>query len=107
MIAVYGAPRSRAFRVIWMLEELDLPYELIPTTPAQARQSPLLELNPSGSLPTGARTIGVRRRHRRPASLLKPFSAATLYASASVGWLNTASRHTSMVPPLAMTACPM
>jgi glutathione S-transferase len=52
VIVVYGAPRSRAFRVLWTLEELELPYELIPTTPAEAKKPELLALNPNGTLPT-------------------------------------------------------
>jgi glutathione S-transferase len=52
LILIYGAPRSRAFRVLWTLEELDLPYELIPTSSAEARAPELLQLNPTGVLPT-------------------------------------------------------
>src|SRR5258708_3335954 len=40
-------------------------------------------------------------------SLFSPSSAATLYASASVGYLNTVSRKYSMLPPTVPTACPM
>ena len=28
MITVFGAPPTRALRVIWMLEEMELPYEV-------------------------------------------------------------------------------
>lgn len=30
---VYGTPGSRAFRVLWMLEELDQPYDHVPAAP--------------------------------------------------------------------------
>jgi glutathione S-transferase len=52
VITVYGAPRSRAFRVIWMLEELELPYELVPKSSVEAQDPELLRLNPNGKLPT-------------------------------------------------------
>ena len=31
MIKLYGLPASRAFRALWMLEELGLQYENVPT----------------------------------------------------------------------------
>lgn len=30
MIKIYGTPKSRAFRCYWTLEELDIPYEIVP-----------------------------------------------------------------------------
>ena len=30
---LYGNPKTRAFRVVWMLEELHAPYELVPAAP--------------------------------------------------------------------------
>lgn len=48
MYKAYGSPGSRISRVLWMLEELEQPYELIPTKPQseEARR-----LNPSGKVP--------------------------------------------------------
>ena len=58
MIQLYGSPITRAQRVIWMLEEQGLPYELIPAVvPTLQDPKPLLEraqlerLNPSGKVP--------------------------------------------------------
>ena len=54
MLQLYGSPITRAQRTIWMLEELDLPYELIPAgVPTVQDPRPLVEreqlerLNPS------------------------------------------------------------
>ena len=48
MYKLYGSPKSRAGRVIWMLEELGVPYELI----AAAPHSPeIVAVNPSGKIP--------------------------------------------------------
>lgn len=58
MIQLYGSPITRAQRVIWMLEEQGLPYELIPAVVPTVQDSrPLLEReqierrNPSGKVP--------------------------------------------------------
>ncbi len=48
MYQVYGVVASRAFRVLWMLEELGQPYELIQTGP---RSDEILALNPLGKIP--------------------------------------------------------
>ncbi|GAA6194934.1 glutathione S-transferase family protein [Pseudophaeobacter arcticus] len=48
MYTVVGAPMTRSFRVLWALEELGQPYELIPALP----QSPeILEVTDSGKVP--------------------------------------------------------
>ncbi|KPA21196.1 Glutathione S-transferase GST-6.0 [Shimia sp. SK013] len=48
MYDVIGSSTSRAFRVMWMLEELGQPYTYIPEQP----QSDMVrELNPSGKIP--------------------------------------------------------
>lgn len=45
---VYGTSKSRAARVLWMLEELALPYEHVPAKP---RDAAVMAVNPSGKLP--------------------------------------------------------
>jgi glutathione S-transferase len=54
MIQVYGSPHSRAFRTLWMLDELGLDYRSIPVdTHAGANRRPeFLALNPNGRVPT-------------------------------------------------------
>ena len=49
MLKVIGTRKSRAFRVLWMLEELGVDYQHNPTMP---RSSHALASNPSGKLPT-------------------------------------------------------
>ena len=52
MIKLYGVPRSRALRSLWMLEELALPYENVKITPASdTRTAEFLRLNPNGHVP--------------------------------------------------------
>ncbi|MEM9845208.1 MAG: glutathione S-transferase N-terminal domain-containing protein, partial [Pseudomonadota bacterium] len=48
MYEVVGSSASRAFRVLWMLEELEVPYIHVPAAP----QSPEARaVNPSGRVP--------------------------------------------------------
>jgi glutathione S-transferase len=50
MLKIYGAPHSRAFCVIWLANEIGIPYELIPVTfnvpNAQCKEPWYLALNP-------------------------------------------------------------
>lgn len=48
MYSVIGTAKSRAFRVLWMLEELDQPYNHIPANP---RSDGVVEFNPAGKVP--------------------------------------------------------
>ncbi len=48
MYTVIGAVASRALRVIWMLEELEQPYDLIQAAP---RSPEITEHNPDGKVP--------------------------------------------------------
>jgi len=53
MIKLYGIPASRAFRPLWMLEELGLAYENVPVNFADGgtRSAEFLTLNPNGHIP--------------------------------------------------------
>jgi glutathione S-transferase len=52
MIKLYGIPRSRTARVIWMLEELQVPYELVPVSfIGDSRKPEFLKINPNGHIP--------------------------------------------------------
>lgn len=52
MIKLYGIPRSRALRSLWMLEELGLSYENVKITPATDTRTPeFLRINPNGHVP--------------------------------------------------------
>lgn len=48
MYTVIGVVRSRALRVLWMMEELGLDYDHIPAFP---RSAEILEVNPLGKVP--------------------------------------------------------
>lgn len=52
MIEIYGTPKSRAFRVYWVMEELGLTYKSIPITPGkESHSAEFLKLNPNGKVP--------------------------------------------------------
>jgi glutathione S-transferase len=53
MITVYGVPRSRTARVLWMLEELELPYDNVKThfATGETRTPEFLGMNPNGHVP--------------------------------------------------------
>jgi len=48
MYKVIGSVKSRTFRVLWMLEELGLPYEHVPAPP---RSEHVVAVNPAGKVP--------------------------------------------------------
>jgi glutathione S-transferase len=54
MIQLYGNPRSRAMRCLWMLEETGQPYQLIEksTRPDDLQTVEYLRLNPNARIPT-------------------------------------------------------
>ena len=53
MLKIYGIPRSRAFRVLWMAKELGLEYENIPIDmgKGETRTPDFLTVNPNGHIP--------------------------------------------------------
>jgi glutathione S-transferase len=54
MIALYHSPRTRSLRVLWLLEELGLPYELhtLAFTPDSLKGADYLKVNPLGKVPS-------------------------------------------------------
>jgi glutathione S-transferase len=52
-LKIYGIPRSRATRTLWMAHELGIPYELIEVPPGVegSRKPEYLRLNPNGQVP--------------------------------------------------------
>src|SRR5438270_6384062 len=52
-LKIYGIPRSRAFRTLWMAKELGLDYENIPigTSGTETRTPDFLKINPNGHIP--------------------------------------------------------
>ena len=52
MITVYGQPPTRALRVIWMLEEMGVPYQIKEVDFASRAEDPdFIDANPVGSFP--------------------------------------------------------
>ena len=56
MLKIYGQPRSRAFRVIWLAKEAGIPYEHIPVSitaeKPECKDPWYVELNPNARVPT-------------------------------------------------------
>lgn len=53
MIKIYGSPMSSAGRCYWMLEELGVPYEVMPLNMSEKEQKSeaFLKINPNGKIP--------------------------------------------------------
>jgi len=52
-LKIYGIPRSRAFRTIWLAKELGLDFDNIPIgTTGDSREPSFLAINPNGHIPT-------------------------------------------------------
>ena len=54
MLQLYGNPRSRAMRCLWMLEEMGEPYQLVEksTLASDLQSAEYLRLNPNARIPT-------------------------------------------------------
>ena len=56
MLKIYGQPRSRAFRVLWLAKEANIPYEHIPVSitadKLECKEPWYVELNPNARIPT-------------------------------------------------------
>jgi glutathione S-transferase len=51
-LKIYGIPRSRAFRTLWMAKELNLDYENVAIgTQGDSREPGFLKINPNGHIP--------------------------------------------------------
>jgi glutathione S-transferase len=90
MLKIYGVYKSRATRILWLMEELGSPFELVPVLQAYKLADPMaadarlntrspafLEINPMGSIPTIeddglvlneslAQTLYVAKKHGGP-----------------------------------------
>jgi glutathione S-transferase len=52
VIKLYHAPLSRSVRIVWLLEELGIPYELESAPLEPPRAKPFAQKTPSGKVPT-------------------------------------------------------
>ncbi len=52
-LKIYGVPRSRAFRALWLAKELGLDYDnvMVDFATGETRQQPYLAINPNGHVP--------------------------------------------------------
>jgi len=52
-LKIYGVPRSRAFRALWLAKELGLDYDnvMVDFATGETRQPPYLAINPNGHVP--------------------------------------------------------
>jgi glutathione S-transferase len=52
-LKIYGIPRSRAIRNLWMAHELGIPYEMVEVPPGAdgSRKAEFLAINPNGHVP--------------------------------------------------------
>src|SRR4051812_41260662 len=52
-LKIYGIPRSRAFRILWMAKELGIDYDNVPIDmgKGETRTPEFLAINPNGHIP--------------------------------------------------------
>jgi glutathione S-transferase len=51
-LRIYGVPKSRTFRALWVAEELGIPYENVPVDSREGAKRPdYLAVNPAGKIP--------------------------------------------------------
>ena len=51
MLKIYGIPRSRAFRAMWLAKETGVEYENLPIGINETRTPEFLAINPNGHIP--------------------------------------------------------
>ncbi|THV23012.1 glutathione S-transferase family protein [Peteryoungia ipomoeae] len=113
MLKIYGVYKSRATRILWLVEELGIPFELVPVLQAYKLADPMapdvrintrspefLAVNPMGSIPTIdddglvlneslAQTLYVAKKHGGPLAPKEVVEDAqmmqwTLFAATSI-----------------------
>ena len=85
MLQLYGNPRSRAMRCVWMLEEVGEPYQLI----EKSTQSTICRL------PT---IFGSIRMRGFPPSWMVTWCYGNLWLSTSISHKSTEGRCTLLIP---------
>src|SRR5438552_18333968 len=83
-LKIYGIPRSRAFRTLWMAKELGLDYENVPTDMGNGgtRTPQFLAINPNGHIPAiDDNGVVLWESMAINLYLAKTHSAGTLYPS--------------------------
>lgn len=83
-LKIYGIPRSRAFRTLWMAKELGLDYENVPIDmgKGETRTPDYLRINPNGHIPAiDDGSVVLWESMAINLYLAKKHSAGTLYPS--------------------------
>ena len=81
MLKIYGQTRSRAFRVLWLCKESNIPFEQVPISihvpNATCKEEWYVKLNPNARIPTidddgfvmwesGAINLYLAKKHKSP-----------------------------------------
>lgn len=120
MLKIYGQPRSRAFRVMWLCKESNIPFENDPVTThvpnATCKADWYLKLNPNGRIPTidddgfimwesGAINLYLAKKYKSPLWPTTPqgegrvLQWAFFIANDVEQPLNTVFQHRLLLPP--------